>query len=66
MSTHTYPRRRQAPTLDEMRPAVRRLVLLALGALLVARLTGAFAGIVLCVVGLVALAAHAAATTGRA
>jgi hypothetical protein len=65
MSTHTHPGRRPAPTPEETWLAVRRLALLAVTALLVARLTGAFAGIVLCVVGLAALAAHAAHAAAR-
>jgi hypothetical protein len=41
--------------------AVRRLAILAAVSLLVALMTSAFAGIVTCVVGIAALAAHAAA-----
>jgi hypothetical protein len=65
VSTHTSPRRRPAPSADEAWGAVRRLALLAAVALLVAELTSAFAGILVSVVGLAALAAYAAATTER-
>jgi hypothetical protein len=61
MSTHIHPRRRPAPTPEETWAAVRRLALLAATALLVAELTSAFAGILVSVVGLAALAAYAAA-----
>ncbi|HEU4703352.1 MAG TPA: hypothetical protein VFS37_12795 [Conexibacter sp.] len=65
MSTHTHPRRRPAPSAEEAWLAVRRLALLAAVALLVAQLASAFAGILVSVVGLAALAAYAAATTDR-
>jgi hypothetical protein len=61
MSTHTHPHRRPAPTPEETWLAVRRLALLAAIALLVAELTSAFAGIVVSVAGLAALASYAAA-----
>lgn len=60
MSTHSHLRRRPAPTSDETWLAVRRLALLAAVGLLIARMTGAFDGILVWVVGLAALAAHAA------
>jgi len=63
MSTHTPLRRHPAPTPDETWLAVRRLALLAAVGLLVARMTGTFDGILVWVVGLAALAAHAAART---
>jgi hypothetical protein len=65
VSTHSQPRRRPAASADEVWLAVRRLALLAAVALLIAQLTSAFAGIVVSVVGLAALAAYAAATTDR-
>jgi hypothetical protein len=46
---------------DEARAAVRRIVVLALLALGIGLLAGAFSGIVLFVAGLAALAAYAAA-----
>ena len=60
---HSRPARPRHPTPDVegLKLAARRLLLLAMTALLVARLTSAFAGIVVCVAGLAALAAHAAA-----
>ncbi|HET6447620.1 MAG TPA: hypothetical protein VFG31_00825 [Conexibacter sp.] len=75
MSTHTHDRanrtraarapvrrapRRPAPEPDEVLLALRRLALLAAVALLVALMASAFAGILVCVVGLAVLAAHAA------
>jgi hypothetical protein len=65
VSTHSYPRQRPSPSAGEAWGAVRRLALLAAVALLVAQLASAFAGIVVSVVGLAALAAYAAATTDR-
>jgi hypothetical protein len=65
MSMHSHPRRRSTPSADEAWLAVRRIALLMAVALLIAQLTSAFAGIVVSVVGLAALAAYAAATTDR-
>jgi len=65
VSTHTHPRRRPAPSADGVWHPARRLALLAAVALLVAQLASAFAGILVSVVGLAAMAAYAAATTDR-
>jgi Flp pilus assembly protein TadB len=65
VSTHTHRRGRPAPSAGEAWPPVRRLALLAAVALLVAELASAFAGILVSVVGLAALAAYAAATSDR-
>jgi len=65
VSTHTHPRRQPPPGADEVWHPVRRLALLGAVALLVAQLASAFAGIVVSVVGLAALAVYAAATTDR-
>jgi hypothetical protein len=55
------PRREPAPAPDDgAQPAVRRIAALAAFAFALALLTGPFAGIVLFVAGLAALAAYAA------
>lgn len=61
MSTHIHSGRRPAPTPDETWFALRRLALLFATALLVAEVSSAFAGIVVCVTGLAGMAAYAAA-----
>jgi hypothetical protein len=58
-------RRSSPPNLAEAWEPLRRLALLLAVALLVGELMGAFAGIVLFVVGLTALAAYAAARPQR-
>ena len=66
MSANIHSRRRPAPPAAESWLAVRRLALLAAVSLLVALMTSAFTGIVVCVVGLAGLAAHAAARPRQA